>query len=110
MAETNSKKAEKRGTTEATGRFAWQLPLVSVQAIEGDGVLILFRAAGYPGGTGVLLLHGFPASSFMFRELIPRLADRYRVIAPDLPGFGFTQIPGDRKYEYTFHQLALTID
>jgi pimeloyl-ACP methyl ester carboxylesterase len=55
------------------------------------------------------LLHGFPTSSFQFRELIPRLADRYRVIAPDLPGFGFTEVPDGRRYQYTFDALAGTI-
>lgn len=54
----------------------------------------------------VLLLNGFPTSSFMFRELIPRLAARYCVIAPDLPGFGFTRVPDERKYEYSFDSLA----
>jgi pimeloyl-ACP methyl ester carboxylesterase len=58
----------------------------------------------------VLLLHGFPTSSFTFRELIPRLANQYRVIAPDLPGFGFTEIPAERKYSYTFDGLAATIE
>ena len=57
----------------------------------------------------VLLLHGFPTSSFQYRELIPRLADRYRVIAPDLPGFGFTEVPAQRNYPYTFDALALTM-
>jgi len=55
-------------------------------------------------------LHGFPTSSFMFRDLIPRLADRYRVIAPDLPGFGFTEIPEARKYTYSFEALARTLE
>ena len=58
----------------------------------------------------VLLLHGFPASSFQYRELIPLLADKYHVIAPDLPGFGFTEIPAARKYKYTFDALAKTIE
>jgi pimeloyl-ACP methyl ester carboxylesterase len=58
----------------------------------------------------VLLLHGFPTSSFMFRELIPRLAIDYRVIAPDLPGFGFTEVPAERKYVYSFDQLARTME
>jgi pimeloyl-ACP methyl ester carboxylesterase len=58
----------------------------------------------------VLLLHGFPTSSFMFRELIPRLADQYRVIAPDLPGFGFTEVPARRHYRYSFDALARTLD
>jgi len=56
-----------------------------------------------------LLLHGFPTSSFQYRELIPRLADRYRLIAPDLPGFGFTEVPTERKYTYSFDSLANTI-
>jgi len=55
------------------------------------------------------LLHGFPTSSFQYRELIPRLADRYHVIAPDLPGFGFTEVPAERGYTYTFDSLAKTI-
>jgi len=58
----------------------------------------------------VLLLHGFPASSFMFRKLIPRLADQFRVIAPDLPGFGFTMIPEKRAYTYSFNALAQTLE
>jgi len=57
-----------------------------------------------------LVLHEFPVSSFMFRELIPRLANRYRVIAPDLPGFGFTEVPAERKYVYSFDGLAATIE
>ena len=64
-------------------------PLTAVRKIEADGVQVFYRAAGDPSAPVVLLLHGFPISSFMFRELIPRLADHYRVIASDLPGFGF---------------------
>ena len=59
---------------------------------------LFYRAAGEATAPAVLLLHGFPTSSFMFRELIPRLANDYRVIAPDLPGFGFTEVPIDRRY------------
>jgi pimeloyl-ACP methyl ester carboxylesterase len=55
------------------------------------------------------LRHGFPTSSFQYRDLIPRLADRYRVIAPDLPGFGFTEVPAERGYTYSFEALAKTI-
>jgi pimeloyl-ACP methyl ester carboxylesterase len=58
----------------------------------------------------VLLLHGFPTSSFQYRELIPRLADKYRVIAPDLPGFGFTEVPAERGYTYSFDNLAKTVE
>jgi pimeloyl-ACP methyl ester carboxylesterase len=86
------------------------VPLTSVRKIEADGVRIFYRAAGDPSAPVVLLLHGFPTSSFMFRELIPRLADHYRVVAPDLPGFGFTEVPAERKYTYSFDALAGTIE
>jgi pimeloyl-ACP methyl ester carboxylesterase len=86
------------------------LPLTSLHMVDADGVRVFYRAAGDPTAPVVLLLHGFPASSFMYRELIPRLAMRYRVIAPDLPGFGFTEVPAGRHYAYSFGGLALTID
>jgi pimeloyl-ACP methyl ester carboxylesterase len=86
------------------------IPLTSIHQVNADGVKVFYRAAGDPSAPVVLLLHGFPTSSFMFRELIPRLADRYRVIAPDLPGFGFTEVPAERKYKYSFESLANTID
>jgi pimeloyl-ACP methyl ester carboxylesterase len=74
----------------------------------GD-VKVFYREAGDPSAPTVLLLHGFAGSSFMFRELMPELADRYHVIAPDLPAFGFTQAPARGEYAYTFSQLAKTI-
>jgi pimeloyl-ACP methyl ester carboxylesterase len=86
------------------------VPATSIHRIEADGVHVFYRAAGEPDAPVVLLLHGFPTSSFMFRELIPRLADDYRVIAPDLPGFGFTDVQPERNYSYSFDQLASTID
>ena len=82
----------------------------TIHNVDADGVDVFYRAAGDTSAPVVLLLHGFPASSFMFRELIPRLADHYRVIAPDLPGFGFTKVPSERNYVYTFDALANTID
>jgi pimeloyl-ACP methyl ester carboxylesterase len=78
--------------------------------VDADGVSVFYREAGPAGAPVVLLLHGFPASSFQYRELIPRLADKYHVIAPDLPGFGFTEIPSARNYKYTFDALAKTIE
>jgi pimeloyl-ACP methyl ester carboxylesterase len=86
------------------------IPVTSIHKIEADGVNVFYREAGDPGAPVVLLLHGFPTSSFMFRELIPRLADKFRVIAPDLPGFGFTEIPEKRNYNYSFDALACTIE
>ncbi|MGA7706612.1 MAG: alpha/beta hydrolase [Acidobacteriaceae bacterium] len=86
------------------------VPVTSLHKVAADGVEVFYRAAGDPGAPVVLLLHGFPASSFMFRELIPRLADQYRVIAPDLPGFGFTEVLEDRKYKYSFDSLSRTVE
>ena len=74
------------------------------------GVKVFYREAGAPDAPAVLLLHGYAASSFMYRNLIPMLADKYHVIAPDLPGFGFTEAPARGKYAYTFDQFARTID
>src|SRR6202008_2059156 len=85
------------------------VPVTSIRRVEADGLRVFYREAGDPQAPVVLLLHGFPASSFMYRELIPRLADRYRVIAPDLPGFGFTDVPPGRKYKYSFDALARTL-
>jgi pimeloyl-ACP methyl ester carboxylesterase len=87
-----------------------QIPVTSFHTVEADGVSLFYRSAGNPDAPVVLLLHGFPSSSFMFRELIPRLADRYRVIAPDLPGFGFTEVRKERNYLYSFDGLAATIE
>src|ERR1700739_1298510 len=81
------------------------VPVTSIHKVEADGVRVFYRAAGDPTAPVILLLHGFPASSFMFRELIPRLASDCRVIAPDLPGFGFTEVPAERKYRYSFEAL-----
>ena len=74
-----------------------------------DGVEVFYREAGPTDGPTVLLLHGFPTSSHMYRNLIPLLADKYHVVAPDLPGFGFTKAPARGEYNYTFDNLAKTI-
>lgn len=99
-------------TTDADGLRATEpvVPVTSVHKVEADGIQIFYRSAGDVAAPVVLLLHGFPTSSFMFRDLIPRLADQYRVIAPDLPGFGFTEVPDGRKYSYSFDALARTLE
>jgi pimeloyl-ACP methyl ester carboxylesterase len=86
-----------------------QIPVTSVHKVEADGIQVFYREAGDAAAPVLLLLHGFPASSFMFRDLISRLADSYRVIAPDLPGFGFTEVPEKRNYTYSFDALAGTV-
>ena len=75
-----------------------------------DGHRIFYREAGAKDAPTLLLLHGFPTSSHMFRNLIPTLADRYQVIAPDLPGFGFSKSPNREQFGYTFENLAAVID
>jgi pimeloyl-ACP methyl ester carboxylesterase len=85
------------------------IPLTAHHRIEADGVNVFYRESGPADAPVILLLHGFPTSSFQYRELIPRLADRYHVIAPDLPGFGFTEVPAERDYKYSFDGLAKTI-
>ena len=83
---------------------------INYRTVDVSGTKIFYREAGNPTAPVLLLLHGFPASSFMFRELIPRLGNDYRVIAPDLPGFGFTEVPEERDYIYTFDRLAATLN
>src|SRR5271155_1616732 len=109
MSDATSRTATKRFIPSQDNARS-NVPTTSIQRVEADGVQVFYRAAGEVNAPVVLLLHGFPTSSFMFRELIPRLADDYRVIAPDLPGFGFTDVPSERQYSYTFDRLALTID
>ena len=84
-------------------------PVVRYKHIEADGIRVFYREAGDPSAPVMLLLHGFPSSSHMFRDLIPLLAAHYRVIAPDLPGFGFTEVPEARGYSYSFDNLAITM-
>lgn len=75
-----------------------------------EGSKVFYREAGSADAPKILLLHGFPTSSHMFRNLIPILAERYHLVAPDLPGFGFTESPDRGKFRYTFERLAKTID
>jgi|SRR6267142_935299 len=86
------------------------MPQVELNTIAVDGMSVFYRSAGPPTAPVLLLLHGFPASSFQFRELIPLLASKFRLLAPDLPGFGFTEVPAERKYQYTFDSLSLTTE
>jgi len=74
-----------------------------------EGRKIFYREAGSNTSPTILLLHGFPTSSHMFRNLIPALADRYHMVAPDLPGFGFSDMPDRKNFRYTFDNLARVI-
>jgi pimeloyl-ACP methyl ester carboxylesterase len=75
-----------------------------------DGVKLFYREAGPADGDTIVLLHGFPTSSHMFRNLIPALADRYRVIAPDYPGYGQSDMPDRSDFAYTFDRIASLVD
>lgn len=84
--------------------------LIQHRTVSVDGLEIFYREAGDPARPAILLLHGFPSASHMFRDLIPELAGEYRVVAPDLPGFGQSAQPGRDAFTYTFDHLAKVID
>jgi pimeloyl-ACP methyl ester carboxylesterase len=84
--------------------------MVRYRTVTVDGHRVFYRDAGEPTHPALLLLHGFPSSSHMFRNLIPLLADRYHIVAPDLPGFGFSDAPDRAAFDYTFDNLARVIE
>ena len=75
-----------------------------------DGFKVFYREAGAATAPKLLLLHGFPSASHMFRDLIPLLADRFHIVAPDLPGFGLSDMPARERFKYTFDNVANVID
>jgi pimeloyl-ACP methyl ester carboxylesterase len=87
-----------------------RIPITHHRSEEIDGVNVFYREAGPKSGPAIVLLHGFPTSSHMFRNLIPALADRYRVIAPDYPGYGASDAPDHKSFVYSFDHCAALID
>ncbi|HTB67292.1 MAG TPA: alpha/beta hydrolase [Steroidobacteraceae bacterium] len=83
---------------------------IKYRTADVDGFKIFYREAGPAQAPKLLLLHGFPSSSHMFRDLIPLLADRFHIIAPDLPGFGRSDMPPRTQFKYTFDNIAGVID
>jgi alpha-beta hydrolase superfamily lysophospholipase len=83
---------------------------VLYRTVKVDGLDIFYREAGPKNAPTVLLLHGFPTSSHMFRNLIPALADKYHVVAPDYPGYGNSSAPSVKDFEYTFDNLANVVE
>lgn len=79
---------------------------VAYKTVEIEGLDIFYREAGNPENPTLVLLHGFPTSSHMFRELIPALADEYHLIAPDYPGYGYSAMPSVSEFEYSFDNIA----
>src|ERR1700730_11085363 len=83
---------------------------INYRSADVDGLKIFYREAGAADAPALLLLHGFPSSSHMFRDLIPMLAERFHVVAPDLPGFGQSDMPGRDTFAYTFDNIANVIE
>ena len=83
---------------------------IHYRMVDVAGVEIFYREAGDSKSPTILLLHGFPTSSHMFRDLIPLLADRYHLIAPDYPGFGYSARPKRSEFNYTFDHLADVVE
>jgi pimeloyl-ACP methyl ester carboxylesterase len=82
----------------------------SFHKVDASGINVFYREAGPKEAPAILLLHGFPTASHMFRDLIPQLADRFRLIAPDLPGFGQSDMPDRGTFTYTFDNIARVIE
>ena len=80
------------------------------KTIEIEGLKIFYREGGKPGQPKLLLLHGFPASSHQYRNLIPALSDRFHIIAPDYPGFGNSDLPSPKAFAYTFDKTAAIVE
>ena len=83
---------------------------IKYRSADVDGLKVFYREAGAADAPALLLLHGFPSASHMFRDLIPLLADRFHVVAPDLPGFGQSDMPARSTFTYTFDHVADVID
>jgi pimeloyl-ACP methyl ester carboxylesterase len=100
-----------QSSTSSAGQHVTSgIPVVRYLTSVHDGIKIFYRESGPKDAPVVLLLHGFPTSSHMFRNLIPALADRYRVIAPDYPGYGQSDSPDRASFQYTFDNIAKLVD
>lgn len=83
--------------------------MVKYRTVGVEGIDVFYREAGDPGNPALLLLHGFPSSSHMFRNLIPALADEFHLVAPDYPGFGNSAFPPPKEFDYTFENLTVVM-
>ena len=83
---------------------------ITYRKVDVDGINLFYREAGPKGAPTILLLHGFPTAGHMFRDLIPQLSDRFRLVAPDLPAFGQSDMPDRNRFSYTFDNIAKVIE
>ena len=98
------------GTNDPTAAFKLDHHQTQYRTITVQNLEIFYREAGSRSAPTIVLLHGFPTSSHMFRNLIPALADQFHVVAPDYPGFGNSAMPDVKAFDYTFDRLAEVID
>ena len=98
------------GETAASPALSRSAAVTHTRYATVDGLQLFYREAGNPKAPVIVLLHGFPSSSHMYRDLIPLLADKFHVIAPDMPGYGYSDMPLVDKYDYTFDNLARTME
>ena len=94
----------------AQGKEGQMTPPIYYRTVKVDGLSIFYREAGPKDGPTILLLHGLPSSSRMFQPLLARLADRYHLVAPDYPGFGHSDWPDPKQFEYTFDHIAAVME
>src|SRR5215813_1257159 len=83
---------------------------IAYRTADVDGLTVFYREAGASDAPTLVLLHGFPSAGHMFRDLIPLLAGRFHIVAPDLPGFGQSDMPSREKFSYTFDNIARVIE
>ncbi|WP_243643620.1 alpha/beta fold hydrolase [Tenacibaculum sp. M341] len=105
-----SKPTRSTENKEITIKNNHKMALVKYRKIEVNGVNVAYREAGNPDKQTIVLLHGFPSSSHQYRKVLNQLSDEYHLIAPDYPGFGNSDFPSDKAYEYTFDNIAKTIN